>query len=99
GPDREDGLLDIVKDGVWEAAYGPSFDDAADAESLRDTYRFMYGWEMKEYLEEGTYSEVFAELYREDGLEAAMSDARVGDVDNPVPEPEPGREAMEGGER
>ncbi|MDY6777719.1 MAG: hypothetical protein SVU32_03575, partial [Candidatus Nanohaloarchaea archaeon] len=84
GPDREDGLLDIVKDGVRDAAYGPSFGDSADAEGLRDTYRFMYGQAMEEYLEEGTYSEVFAELYREEGLAAAMADACVGDVDDPV---------------
>ncbi len=78
GPDGEDGLLDILQDGVREIAYAQTEDVVGEkAEAYAESYRET----MEEYLEDGTFSEVFAAAYNEGGLEAAMDEAAVRDED------------------
>lgn len=71
GLDR--GLLDILTDGVKEASYG----EEAVQEELREEYAQAYRARMEQYLEEGTYAEVFARRAQEDGFDAAMADTHV----------------------
>lgn len=79
GPDGEDGLLDILQEGVEELAYADDPGDDHDAEA--EKYAARYRDAMEDYLEEGTFSEVFAAAYRDGGLDAAMETARVEDGD------------------
>lgn len=76
GPEGEDGLLDILEDGVREAAYHRQNGEDVDP-FLPDEYASGYRDAMEKYLEEGTFSEVFVEAYCEDGLGAAMAEAAV----------------------
>lgn len=75
GPEDEQGLLDILEDGVREAAVnngGGPMEEAAAAE-----YAARYRDQMETYLDDGTYAEVFTETMKEDGFGAAMEETRI----------------------
>lgn len=75
GSEGEEGLLDILEEGVSEAAInngGGPMEEAAAAE-----YASQYRSQMEDYLEDGTYAEVFADRMQEDGLGVAMEETRI----------------------
>ncbi len=73
GNGREQGLLDILTEGVAEASYHNG--DVTEAQ--RQQYADGYRQTMENYLDDGTYSEVFARNLAEGGLEHAMEETRT----------------------
>ncbi len=73
GPDGEDGLLDVLEDGVREMSYGQADVPAED----RDAYAEQWRDQMETYLEDGTPADVFTDAVNEHGKEYAMEQTRV----------------------
>lgn len=80
GTGKDRGLLDILAEGVAAAAYGNGNVPAEEREAYADAYREQ----MVEYLEDGTYADVFAETLAAGGLDAAMRKTEMNARETPM---------------